>query len=107
MNNSQKPGILIAIEGLDRSGKSTQIERVQAWLTEHNQSEGQETVVMKFPSKNSVNFGFSAKKPRNFNNRIDRESSTGKTIDAVLQGSKKLDKRALHLIFSANRWEQA
>lgn len=46
-----KPGILIAIEGLDRSGKSTQIERVQAWLQTHNQSEGQQTSIMKFPSK--------------------------------------------------------
>ena len=44
-----KPGFLIAIEGLDRSGKSTQIERVKQWLTDNNQSENQQTNIIQFP----------------------------------------------------------
>jgi dTMP kinase len=37
----------------------------------------------------------------------DRTTGTGKLIDAYLTGTSDLDDRAIHLLFSANRWEAA
>eukprot|EP00842_Homolaphlyctis_polyrhiza_P004403 jgi/Hompol1/4964/HPOL_004055-RA len=37
--------------------------------------------------------------------RADRTSETGKLIDQYLKGSKDVDDHAVHLLFSANRWE--
>jgi dTMP kinase len=37
----------------------------------------------------------------------DRTTSTGQLIDAYLRGTSELDDRAIHLLFSANRWEAA
>lgn len=74
-------GALILLEGVDRSGKSTQTRM----LVEALNAAGNPAHLMRFP---------------------DRTSSTGKLIDAALQGSKGLDGRCLHLLFSANRWEK-
>lgn len=49
-NSSIQPGYLIAVEGLDRSGKSTQIERLKGWLEKNCQAEGKITKVIRFPS---------------------------------------------------------
>lgn len=49
-------GFLVAIEGLDRSGKSTQIEKLKSWLQQNHQSQGQSTTVIRFPSKPSPLF---------------------------------------------------
>lgn len=38
---------------------------------------------------------------------IDRTTSIGKMIDSYLQSKSELDDRAIHLLFSANRWECA
>ena len=35
----------------------------------------------------------------------DRSTAIGKTIDSYLQGKSELDDHAIHLMFSANRWE--
>jgi thymidylate kinase len=37
----------------------------------------------------------------------DRTTSIGKMIDSYLQSKSELDDRAIHLLFSANRWECA
>lgn len=39
--------------------------------------------------------------------RADRTTSIGKSIDAYLKGDAHQDDHAIHLLFSANRWEAA
>ncbi|KAE8223214.1 hypothetical protein CF319_g3716 [Tilletia indica] len=73
-------GALIVIEGLDRSGKSTQVSRLAQAL---GASEGQARVV-KFP---------------------ERTTTVGQMIDGYLTRKAEVDDRAIHLLFSANRWE--
>jgi dTMP kinase len=41
------------------------------------------------------------------NDELDRTTGTGQLIDAYLRGTSDLDDRAIHLLFSANRWESA
>ncbi|KAF9482639.1 thymidylate kinase [Pholiota conissans] len=72
----------IVIEGLDRSGKTTQTAR----LHEQLKANGVEASLIKFP---------------------DRSTPIGKMIDAYLRSVSELDDRAVHLLFSANRWELA
>ncbi|KDQ50164.1 hypothetical protein JAAARDRAFT_142390 [Jaapia argillacea MUCL 33604] len=79
---TKQRGMFIVIEGLDRSGKSTQAAR----LVEHLQKDGIDAKLIKFP---------------------DRTTSIGKTIDSYLRSQSDLDDRAIHLLFSANRWELA
>lgn len=77
-------GQLILIEGLDRSGKSTQCELLCAKLLLLH---GGDSKLFKFP---------------------DRSTPVGKIIDEYL--TKKdfwLSDQLAHLLFSANRWERA
>lgn len=73
-------GSFILFEGLDRTGKTTQCERLVAQLTKQKVP----VVAKKFP---------------------DRTTATGAIIDAYLKGKSELDDHALHLLFAANRWE--
>ncbi|KAJ7472346.1 thymidylate kinase [Mycena galericulata] len=75
-------GAFIAIEGLDRSGKTTQVATLQSRL----ETEGVPVKLLKFP---------------------DRTTAIGKMIDSYLRSQSELDDRAIHLLFSANRWELA
>ncbi|KAJ6491576.1 thymidylate kinase [Mycena vulgaris] len=75
-------GAFIAIEGLDRSGKTTQVATLQARL----ETEGIPVKLLKFP---------------------DRTTAIGTMIDSYLRSQSELDDRAIHLLFSANRWELA
>ncbi|GAA5910293.1 bifunctional thymidylate/uridylate kinase [Sporobolomyces salmoneus] len=78
-----KRGALIIFEGLDRSGKSTQVAR----LAERLKREGRKVKQIGFP---------------------DRTSPTGLLINSYLtQKDTKLSDEAIHLLFSANRWEKA
>lgn len=77
-------GAFIVIEGLDRSGKSTQAAILQSRLQGDEQSA--KAVLIKFP---------------------DRTTAIGKMIDAYLRSQSELDDHAIHLLFSANRWELA
>jgi len=72
----------IVVEGLDRSGKSTQA----ATLTHRLNDAGHTAKLVKFP---------------------DRTTSIGKMINAYLQSQTDLDDHVIHLLFSANRWELA
>ncbi|EER18399.1 thymidylate kinase, putative [Perkinsus marinus ATCC 50983] len=75
-------GAFIVLEGLDRSGKSTQLRRISEAL---RQRTGKEVVEMGFPR---------------------RSSAIGKMLDTYLRdSSSKMRDEAVHLLFSANRWE--
>jgi hypothetical protein len=74
-------GAFILFEGVDRCGKTTQATRLVKSLCDA----GQPAVLMRFP---------------------DRETAIGGQIDAYLKGSAEVDDRAIHLLFSANRWEK-
>lgn len=75
-----KKGSLIVFEGLDRCGKTTQIELLIEKLTQ----EGKKVIQFKFPA---------------------RETTIGKMIDSYLKESTEIEDHVIHLLFSANRWE--
>ncbi|GAO49118.1 deoxythymidylate kinase-like protein [Saitoella complicata NRRL Y-17804] len=72
-------GALVVVEGLDRAGKTTQCDRLVARL-----STSTTTKLRKFP---------------------DRTTPIGIMIDSYLRSNSDLDDNAIHLLFSANRWE--
>uniref|UniRef100_A0A0E0LNX5 dTMP kinase n=1 Tax=Oryza punctata TaxID=4537 RepID=A0A0E0LNX5_ORYPU len=74
-------GALIVLEGLDRSGKSSQCARLLSFL----QGKGCQAEGSRFP---------------------DRGTSVGQMISAYLANESELDDRTIHLLFSANRWEK-
>jgi dTMP kinase len=73
-------GAFVLLEGVDRCGKTTQ----SRLLVERLQKEGFAVQAARFPN---------------------RSTATGNLIDSYLQSSSHLDDRAVHLLFSANRWE--
>lgn len=73
-------GALIILEGCDRVGKSTHSRLLVQALRE----EGHKAEVLQFP---------------------DRSTMIGSVINKYLEGSADLDDHAIHLLFSANRWE--
>jgi dTMP kinase len=73
-------GLFFLFEGVDRCGKTTQARR----LCEALAAAGERCELMRFP---------------------DRASPTGQLLDRYLQRQLELDDRAVHLLFSANRWE--
>ncbi|ORY84846.1 thymidylate kinase-domain-containing protein [Protomyces lactucae-debilis] len=77
----ERPNICIVVEGLDRSGKSTQCQLLVDSL---NAQRPESCKLLKFP---------------------DRSTTIGKMIHAYLTSEADLDDRAIHLLFSANRWE--
>ncbi|KAI8581466.1 hypothetical protein K450DRAFT_231446 [Umbelopsis ramanniana AG] len=78
--NMVKRGALIVLEGCDRSGKSTQCSNLVNYLTACNI----DSKLLKFP---------------------DRTTSTGQMINSYLTNATELNDQAVHLLFSANRWE--
>ena len=75
-------GRLIAFEGLDRSGKSTQC----ALLVERLRERGETVEHIRFPN---------------------RTTPIGQMINAYLSGESEIEDHVIHLLFSANRWEMA
>ncbi|KAH7160350.1 thymidylate kinase-domain-containing protein [Dactylonectria estremocensis] len=73
-------GAFVVLEGLDRSGKTTQVKLLEQRFVE----EGRPVKVMRFP---------------------DRTTPIGQMIDAYLKSDVKMDDHVIHLLFSANRWE--
>jgi dTMP kinase len=91
----------IVIEGLDRSGKSTQATILRDRLV----ALGSPAILFKFPGEHSDTHisTYSA----SVQNYVDRSTPIGKMINEYLQSQSDLDDRAIHLLFSANRWELA
>ena len=73
-------GKFIVLEGLDRSGKSTIASYIHETLSQSNP-----TVAMNFP---------------------DRTTPVGQMINEFLNNKTDLSPEAIHLLFSANRWEK-
>ncbi|KAL6849077.1 Thymidylate kinase [Amphichorda felina] len=77
-----KRGAFIVLEGLDRSGKTTQVKLLEQRFVEA----GRPVTMMRFP---------------------DRSTTIGQMIDAYLKSNVEMDDHVIHLLFSANRWEAA
>jgi len=75
-----KRGLLVVFEGIDKSGKTTQSLKLVESLNNSNIP----AVHKRFP---------------------DRTTSIGKLIDSYLKSSSNLSDQAIHLLFSADRWE--
>ncbi|RVX70412.1 hypothetical protein B0A52_05911 [Exophiala mesophila] len=75
-----RPGLLFVVEGLDRSGKSSQCQRLYENIT----AQGRKARYVKFP---------------------DRTTPTGVMINSYLTSKTQQDDHSIHLLFSANRWE--
>jgi len=97
-------GAFIVIEGMDRAGKTTQAALLRDRLAAASPRRLVELI--KFPGAlrgmhphDSRYFGLTADG--------DRTTAIGKMIDAYLKSATDLDDRAIHLLFSANRWECA
>lgn len=78
--SAMKRGALIVLEGCDRSGKTTQCRKIVESL------------------KNKQIFAETFSFP-------DRTTVTGKLITEYLLNKTELSDKAIHLLFSANRWE--
>lgn len=79
--NRESRGALIVLEGLDRSGKTSQSTRLLSYL----EGLGHSAELWRFP---------------------DRTTSVGQMISSYLSNESQLDDRTIHLLFSANRWEK-
>ncbi|XP_034830532.1 uncharacterized protein [Maniola hyperantus] len=77
-----KRGALVVIEGVDRTGKTTQCKKLVESL-------------------------HSKEIPAEYTNFPNRTSEIGKVINSYLTSKKELPDEAIHLLFSANRWEKA
>jgi dTMP kinase len=74
-------GAFIVFEGADRAGKTTQC----AMLVDHLNATGVPAELWRFP---------------------DRTTAIGSMINSYLTSESEIDDAAVHLLFSANRWEK-
>ncbi|KAL2148439.1 hypothetical protein VTH82DRAFT_2359, partial [Thermothelomyces myriococcoides] len=81
-SSSVARGALVVLEGLDRSGKTTQVKLLEQRFVEL----GRKVKVMRFP---------------------DRTTPIGRMIDSYLKSQVEMEDHVIHLLFSANRWEAA
>ncbi|XP_052197759.1 thymidylate kinase isoform X2 [Diospyros lotus] len=84
MENNHKSfsrGALIVLEGLDRSGKTSQSSRLLSYL----EGLGYSVESWRFP---------------------DRNTGVGQMCSSYLANKSQLDDHTIHLLFSANRWEK-
>ena len=88
-------GALILIEGLDRSGKTTQTTLLLSKLKEKY---GDKVKLYRFP-------GIFPDELWMIGRRIDRSTVIGKQINEYLTNKANLDDHVIHLLFSSNRWE--
>lgn len=80
MSAALRRGLFVVFEGCDRTGKSTQVAALLKTLSKTRAG----AVGIRFPN---------------------RSSATGQMIDKYLKGKTAMSVQAMHLIFSANRWE--
>ncbi|XP_008048028.1 thymidylate kinase isoform X3 [Carlito syrichta] len=74
-------GALIVLEGVDRAGKTTQCCKLVEALCDA----GQRAQMLRFP---------------------ERSTEIGKLLSSYLEKKSEIEAHAVHLLFSANRWEQ-
>lgn len=74
-------GAFIVLEGADRAGKTTQCQM----LVDHLNASGTRAELWRFP---------------------DRTTAIGSMINSYLTSESDIDDAAVHLLFSANRWEK-
>lgn len=74
-------GLFIVFEGLDRSGKSSQAQHLYSHLLSNNVP----CKLIRFPARDS--------------------GAIGSILDAYLANKQQTSDEAIHLLFSANRWE--
>uniref|UniRef100_A0A5B7C328 Thymidylate kinase n=1 Tax=Davidia involucrata TaxID=16924 RepID=A0A5B7C328_DAVIN len=79
--DSNSRGAFIVLEGLDRSGKTSQSSRLLSYL----EGLGYSVESWRFP---------------------DRDTGVGQMISSYLANKSQLDDHTIHLLFSANRWEK-
>ena len=72
--------LFIVFEGVDRAGKTTQVAMLNEYLS-----------LLKYPC-NILKFP-------------DRQTTLGKLIDYYLKAEADVTDQAIHLLFTANRWE--
>ena len=82
ITNTMGRGTFILFEGVDRCGKTTQSGMLKEYL--------------RGKSMNAENIRFP-----------ERKSAIGQLIDSYLQSTSNLNDQSIHLLFSANRWEQS
>jgi dTMP kinase len=80
MATTKPRGAFIVVEGLDKAGKSTQCEA----LVKNLQQDDIPVKHIRVP---------------------DRTTPVGKIINSYLKGEIQMDDHAIHLLFTANRWE--
>ncbi|RKP14518.1 thymidylate kinase [Piptocephalis cylindrospora] len=80
MTLAPRRGLFILLEGCDRTGKTTQVALLKEALSKLEHP----VTSKRFP---------------------DRSTTVGKAIDGYLSSALNLEDRAIHLLFSANRWE--
>ncbi|KAF5456883.1 hypothetical protein F2P56_026313 [Juglans regia] len=80
-SNSESRGALIVLEGLDRSGKTSQSSSLLKYL----EGLGHSAELWRFP---------------------DRSTDVGQMISSYLTNKSQLDDHTVHILFSANRWEK-
>lgn len=74
-------GAFLVLEGIDRSGKSTQAKL----LVDKLLAKGYKAEYMRFPERTNT--------------------KTGPIIDSYLKSATEVNDQVIHLLFSANRWE--
>ncbi|XP_040828341.1 thymidylate kinase isoform X2 [Ochotona curzoniae] len=74
-------GALIVLEGMDRSGKTTQSHRLVSAL----RTAGHRAELLRFP---------------------ERSTEIGKLLSSYLEKKSDMEDHSVHLLFSANRWER-
>ena len=91
-------GVLVVVEGLDRSGKSSQCQMLHDTLLRR----GVLVRYIKFPGMFCGDCSEGASLIY-----LDRTTPTGQLIHKYLTGQAQQDDHSIHLLFSANRWELA
>ena len=99
-NNNKLPrGLFVVFEGCDKCGKSTQMELTHKYYTDFYKEYQQQAPSYRPELVNPIKMSFP-----------NRTTETGKVIDTYLQSNAEnttYNDRAIHLLFSSNRWEQA
>lgn len=81
MTDSKK-GLFIVFEGIDRSGKTTLSKRLVEYISKINPN----CILIRFPCRTNI---------------------TGVIINSVLTNKLDIPDETIHLLFSANRWEES